>query len=135
MKAEIDILLLEDDEDFILTLKELLEGFSCRVTTANNGVEGLQQVMASDFDVILCDLVMPTFPGDKFYVAVERAKPHLASRFIFMTGHQADPKWDRFVREVDGLLLWKPFQAHELLSALRTVKRKSRGLAGNAATG
>jgi len=50
----------------------------------------------------------------------------LCKRFIFMTGHKADPKWDSFIRGVRGLILWKPFQMHELLTAMRTIFRRSR---------
>jgi len=57
---------------------------------------------------------------------VERVKPMLCKRFIFMTGHKADPKWDSFIRGVRGLILWKPFQMHELLTAMRTIFRRSR---------
>jgi len=120
------VLLLEADNEFAATVKKFLELYSCRVTRARNGVEGLQQIIRTDFDVILCDMVMPTFPGDKFYIAVERIKPRYSERFIFMTGHKADPKWDAFIRSVRGLTLWKPFPMHDLLTAMRTVFRRSR---------
>ena len=120
------ILLLEDDDQFASILQEFLELYSCKVTRVKDGVEGLRRIVTADFDLILCDMVMPTFPGDKFYIAVERVKPMLCKRFIFMTGHKADPKWDSFIRSVRGLILWKPFQMHDLLIAMRTVFRRSR---------
>ena len=120
------ILLLEDDDQFASILQEFLELYSCKVTRVKDGVEGLRRIVTADFDLILCDMVMPTFPGDKFYIAVERVKPILCKRFIFMTGHKADPKWDSFIRSVRGLILWKPFQMHDLLIAMRTVFRRSR---------
>jgi len=49
----------------------------------------------------------------------------LCCRFVFTSGHRADPKIDLFIRSVRGLVLWKPFQAHELLDALKTVLRKA----------
>jgi CheY-like chemotaxis protein len=58
-----------------------------QVTNVPLGAEGVQQVLASDFDAIVCDMVMPNFPGDMFYLAVQRARPHLCQRFIFITGH------------------------------------------------
>ncbi len=120
------ILLLEDDDQFASILQEFLELYSCKVTRVKNGVEGLRRIVTADFDLILCDMVMPTFPGDKFYIAVERVKPMLCKRFIFMTGHKADPKWDSFIRGVRGLMLWKPFQMHDLLIAMRTIFRRTR---------
>src|SRR6266550_4111111 len=122
----LSILLLEDDDELAVTLQGFLESCSCKVTRLENGVEGLRRIMVEDFDLVLCDLVMPTFPGDKFYLAVERVKPALCKRFIFMTGHKADPKWDSFIRSVRGLILWKPFQMHDLLIAMRTILRRTR---------
>lgn len=120
------VLVLEDDLELTLLLREVLQANSFQVVTAKDGVEGLKHVMAGDFDVILCDLMMPNLPGDMFYLAVQRARPHLAKRFVFMTGHRADPKWDAFARKVGALILWKPFQMQDLLDALQGVIRKTR---------
>jgi hypothetical protein len=38
----------------------------------------------------------------------------------------ADPKWDAFIRSVHGLLLWRPFQMHELLGVVQMVISRSR---------
>jgi len=78
------VLLLEDDPVSANLLKSFLEERNFRVTHVTGGAEGVQKVMAVDFDVILCDMVMPAFPGDMFYRAVERTRPHLCRRFIFM---------------------------------------------------
>jgi hypothetical protein len=69
-------------------------------------------------------MIMPGFPGDMFYRAVERSRPHLCKRFLFMTGHNGDPQIDTFIRSVRGLMIWKPFQLHELLQGLKVVAGK-----------
>lgn len=120
------ILLLEDDGQLAANLKEILESHQYLVTIVSDGAAGLQQLLAADFDVIVCDMVMPGFPGDMFHMAVQRTRPHMCKRFVFTTGHRADPKIDAFIRRVKGLMLWKPFQVHELLDAIETVLRKSR---------
>lgn len=121
------ILLVEDQADFADTLKTLLQEERYQVTCVKDGVEGMRQIMASDFDVILCDLVMPHLPGDMFYFGVERVKPHLCKRFLFITGHKADPKWDAFIRRVRGAVLWKPFPMQDLLMAIQQVLKKAAG--------
>jgi CheY-like chemotaxis protein len=120
------ILVLDDDKDFILLIKEFLSSQHFEVIAVENGVEGVKQVMATDFDVILCDMAMPKLPGDMFYLAVERTKPHLCKRFIFMTGHRGDSKIDEFIRRVKGLMLWKPFEMYMLTDAIQTVLKKNR---------
>src|SRR6266516_3715539 len=108
------ILLLEDDDQFASILQEFLELYSCKVTRVKDGVEGLRRIVTADFDLILCDMVMPTFPGDKFYIAVERVKPILCKRFLFMTGHRVKLEYDFFMRNIGGFMLWKPFETREL---------------------
>jgi CheY-like chemotaxis protein len=53
------ILLLDDDSDLADTLKLLLESRNFVVTTVANGVDGLREIMSLDFDVIICDMMMP----------------------------------------------------------------------------
>lgn len=115
------VLILEDDLDFAQILCLFLEDHSFTVTCVSNGVDGLRQIMAQDFDVILCDLMMPNLPGDKFHMAVERAKKHLTKNFIFMTGHMADPRWAVFLSKASGPVLGKPFSLDELLSTIQTL--------------
>src|SRR5271154_6963583 len=93
------ILLLDDDIDLSDTLKMLLESRNFVVTTVKNGVEGLHEIMAFDFDVVMCDVMMPAMPGDMFYLAVQRTKPHLCKRFIFITGHTGNQKIDDFLKK------------------------------------
>jgi two-component system, OmpR family, response regulator len=116
------ILLLEDDEDFRNIIKEFLESHFYNVVTVRNGVEGVREIMASDFEVILCDMMMPTLPGDMFYLAVERMRPYLCERFIFMTGYKGDSKVSDFVKKVNGTMLNKPFHVNDLLEMIAFVQ-------------
>jgi CheY-like chemotaxis protein len=118
------VLILEDDVALGIMLKESLQAQNYLVTVVPSGAEGLKQILANDFDVILCDMVMPNFPGDMFYLAVERARPYLCKRFIFMTGHQGDRKIEQFIRRIRGLMLWKPFELHVLFEAMQVITRK-----------
>ena len=112
------ILLLEDDEQFSDTLKTFLESHFFEVVAVRNGVEGVREVMAGDFEIIICDMMMPTLPGDMFYLAVERMRPHLCSRFIFITGLRGHPKINEFIKRVNGTILSKPFHVDDLLEII-----------------
>jgi DNA-binding response OmpR family regulator len=118
------ILVLEDDVTLAGMLKDALKAQHLLVTVVSNGAEGLKHILTEDFNIILCDMVMPNFPGDMFYRAVERARPHLCKRFIFMTGHHGDRKIEQFIRGIRGLILWKPFQMHVLFEAIQAVSSK-----------
>ena len=57
------ILLLEDDVQFREIMREFLNSHGFQVVAVENGVEGVHEVLASDFEVILCDMMMPTLPA------------------------------------------------------------------------
>jgi CheY-like chemotaxis protein len=120
------ILLIDDDLLLAETLKQLLEAHNFVVTVVHDGVEGIREVMKLDFDVILCDLMMPQMPGDMFYLAVQKAKPHLASRFIFITGHGKNARLGAFLNQVNGLVLNKPASTQELIRAISLVITRTR---------
>ncbi len=110
------VLLLEDDPSFNKIIKVFLTESGYTVTAVQNGVEGIREVLAGDFVAILCDMMMPTLPGDLFYRAVERARPHLCARFVFMTGHLGSRA--NFIQSVNGFVLQKPFQLKDLLDSI-----------------
>ena len=119
------LLLLEDDRFFGEFLREYFDGQGYAVTLVPNGADGVREILQSDFDVIICDMLMPKLPGNMFYLAVQRTKPHLCKRFLFITGHAADPKIGDFIKEVNGVMLAKPFRVEDLSRALKSVEGRS----------
>ncbi len=120
-----NILLVDDDVELADTLKALLEGYNFLVTTVGNGVEALREVMRLDFDVIICDMLMPEMPGDMFYLAVQKTKPELCRRFLFITGHSGNPKVDSFLKRVNGLVVYKPVPTEELVRMISFVLKQN----------
>lgn len=123
------ILVLEDDEAFRSFVKRLLTEEGFEVTSVLNGVDGVHQVLAHDFDAILCDMVMPTLAGDMFYRAVERMRPHLCRRFIFVTGQYEQAKVKEFLANTGGSILLKPFQIEDLREMLSFIELRNLHLA------
>src|SRR3954462_9839044 len=108
------VLLVDDDATFQEIMKDFLVECGYDVVAVQNGVEGVHEVLASDFEVILCDMMMPTLPGDMFFRAVERMRPHLCDRFVFMTGHRNNTKVNDFIENVHGTILTKPFHVDDV---------------------
>lgn len=123
------ILLLDDDIDLAYTLKHLLETHNFVVTTVPNGVEGLREIMSFDFDLIMCDMMMPRMPGDMFYFAVERTKPHLCPRFIFITGYPDKPEVVNFLGGLpEAVVLTKPIAQDDLIRTISFVLKRNGSL-------
>ncbi len=118
------VLLLEDDSSFREIITTLLTESGYEVRAVQSGVEGIQEVLAGDFAVILCDMMMPGLPGDLFFYAVDRARPHLCERFVFMTGRRGDAMANDFISAVLAPTLLKPFGFQELFDALQEVEQR-----------
>jgi DNA-binding response OmpR family regulator len=116
------VLLLEDDPAFKEIMQDFLTESGFEVVAVQNGVEGVHQVLAGDFEIILCDMMMPALPGDMFFRAVERMRPHLCDRFVFMTGHRNNQKVNEFIASVNGTILTKPFHVDDLLEMVAFIQ-------------
>jgi CheY-like chemotaxis protein len=120
-----NILLVDDDEALADTLKLLLESRNFVVSTAKNGLEALHEVQDFDFDVIICDMLMPKMAGDMFYLAVQKTKPALAKRFLFVTGHAGNPKVESFLKSIDALVVFKPVLTDDLVGMISLVLKRT----------
>jgi len=115
------VLLLDDDLDLCEILKSVIEWHRYEVTVVHRGVEGVREIMERDYDAIVCDIMMPNMPGDMFYLAVQQLKPHLCRRFIFITGHEANPAVNAFLKLAAGLVLLKPLATDQLITKIAQV--------------
>jgi len=122
------VLLLEDDVSFREVIKAFLTEAGYTVVEAQSGVEGIREVLACDFAVIVCDMMMPGLAGDLFYRAVERARPRLCERFIFMTGRRGDSTANDFIKTVNGHALIKPFRLDRLIEAIDGLGARSQAI-------
>ena len=119
------ILLVDDDAELAETLKIVLEAHNFVVAIQPNGAAALRELQAIDYDVILCDMMMPELAGDLFYLAVKKIKPELTDRFIFVTGNAEDPKVESFLHSIDALVLFKPVLLVELVEMISLVLQRT----------
>jgi len=121
------VLLVDDNAELAQTYRELLEAFDYRVTTAGDGQPALKFIVENEVDAIVCDLSMPHMEGDEFYEAARRARPEVARRFIFLTGHMNNPRFDPFLKRENLRVLYKPVPMANLLEALKTLLAETAG--------
>jgi CheY-like chemotaxis protein len=58
-----DVLLVDDEEQFLKVLSQRMEGRGLKVDTSTSGEEALKRVKGKDFDAIVLDLAMPGMSG------------------------------------------------------------------------
>lgn len=109
------VLLLEDDPVFNELIRDFLTGNGYTVVAVQNGIDGVREILAGEFAMILCDMNMPKLSGEMFFRAVERIRPELCVKFVFMSGDRGNSEMNDFIEKVGGFLLRKPFQLSDLL--------------------
>lgn len=113
------ILIVDDEERILSSLKRLLRT-QFDVTTAESGKIGLDILFSdTNFDAILCDVMMPEIDGKDFYEIVKEKFPNLADRLIFLTGGTFTMRTSKFISEVTNPVLDKPVEFHILLTTIK----------------
>jgi two-component system, cell cycle sensor histidine kinase and response regulator CckA len=111
--------LLVVDDDRNLTQGLYRQFNKCDVKTVNSGHDALELLLSdSNFDVILCDLMMPGMTGPELYESVIAAQPGLQKKFVFMTGGAFTPQVRAFLDQDWVRCLSKPFIWTDLLRIL-----------------
>lgn len=116
------VLVVDDDHDLAVLLGEVLTYENCEVDIAGNGMEAMDCLRTGDYEAVLCDLMMPRVDGEALYNDVVRDYPHLAERFLFVTG-QASRKagFSDFVLRTGNQVIEKPFDIQQLRLAIREI--------------
>jgi PAS domain S-box-containing protein len=121
-------ILVVDDEPMVLrALQRTLES-DHEVTAMSSAAEALC-LLAQDpnFDLILCDLMMPDATGMDLYESL-LARSELAQRVVFLTGGAFTPRAADFLAAVPNLHLDKPFSPSDLLAFVqRFLRDQGRG--------
>jgi CheY-like chemotaxis protein len=110
-------LLVIDDEKLIATAIQRVLQLDHDVACAMRAEDALELFNRGEqFDVILCDLMMPTMTGMELYAALLRLAPEQARRFIFVTGGACSVEARAFMATVPNAFVEKPFTAQALRS-------------------
>lgn len=130
MSAKHKILLVDDDKDFVDTIRTVLESSGYEVVAAYDGQGCLERAKAEAPDVIVLDIMMRTI-GDGMYVA-QHLRQDEATRsipIIVASGINRVPPYSLWPDEawlpVD-MFMEKPLDPEALLEEIRKILGGSR---------
>lgn len=121
------ILIIDDDRPVAAAIAFELEAHD--VVVAESGREALEILRREkDFDLILCDLMMPEVTGMDVYESIRLLDPALLQRVVLMTGGAFTSRAREFLSKVSASVIEKPFQTGELLAIVdaTTARREPR---------
>ena len=113
------ILVVDDEPALGPAVRGLFAG-EHDVVVAVSGREALARLVDDpDFDVILCDLMMPDLTGMDLFEELKAIRPELAEHFVFMTGGALTGRVEEFFKKYPNRCIQKPFDLAELRSLVR----------------
>ena len=113
------ILLAEDSGPLRRMTRRLLERAGYEVLEAPDGLAAMERFRQhrSEVDLALLDVVMPEQDGRATFDALREIEPRLP--VLFMTGYGAEVLSSAFLERDDVHIIAKPFEARELVRAVR----------------
>jgi CheY-like chemotaxis protein len=112
------VLVVDDDSGIRDSLAACLEAEGYHVSTASNGVSGLDQLRAAPPDLVIVDLIMPVMNGHQFISRVRGDPATAGVRLVLMTG--STPRPGAELPDVDAVLP-KPFELDELMALVHRL--------------
>ena len=113
------ILVVDDERDIRELIKNILLPRAYQVILAENGKEALEVFDKTAPDLIISDIRMPKMDGFEFLKTVRGRKGGAAVPFLFLSAYSQEANLVQARRLAVDDYLFKPFDAHELLDAVR----------------
>ena len=117
------ILVIEDDLSILTGLQDNLSMEGYEVSTAVNGIDGLNLILEKNFDLLILDIMLPGMNGFEICKKVKKEKPLLP--IIILTARSSE------MDKIAGLdygaddYMCKPFSIAELLARIRAILRRT----------
>ena len=108
------ILVVEDEPIIAGLLSDMLMADGHSVDAVNTGRAALEKLAASSYDLIVSDLRMPVLDGRGLYRELEKSRPEMLPRIVFVTGSALDPGNEEFLARTAVPWLAKPFTIGDL---------------------
>ncbi|AIE72566.1 MULTISPECIES: response regulator transcription factor [unclassified Synechocystis] len=119
------LLLVDDDPNLILLVKDYLEYQGYQVTTAANGREALDILATTVPDMIICDVMMPEMDG---YAFIEQVRQNANISWIPVMFLSAKGQSHNRVKGLNvgaDVYMAKPFEPEELAAQVQSSLRQA----------
>ena len=123
------ILVIDDERKVLSAFEETLRGLGHEVSTACQAETGLEQLRASEFDVVILDIRMPGMDGLQALEQIKSSWPRLP--VIVMTGHGTMETAIEATKRGAFDYQLKPFQPAEMVAHHRTSDARVAGSCRN----
>ena len=118
------ILLVDDEITMVKYLSKRLIKKGFDISTAYNGLDALELMKESNFDVVLLDVLMPGMDGIETLREIKRIKP--MTEVIMLTGHASVEVGIEGMKAGAFNYIMKPFDPNELITEINLACEQRR---------
>jgi two-component system, NtrC family, nitrogen regulation response regulator NtrX len=118
------ILVIDDERSIRNTLKEILEFEKFEVEIAEDGIEGLEKLEKTNFDVVLCDIKMPRMDGIEVLEKIHELDPD--ATVVMISGHGTIETAVEAIKKGAYDFISKPLDLNRLLITIRNATDKTK---------
>lgn len=116
------ILVIDDDEQMRVLLRQVMEWSGYTVIDAENGRKGMQKQRKEPVDLVITDLIMPEQEGLETITALKKEFPDVKIVAISGGGRIGPEAYLPAARELGADLVFsKPFDVKEFVTAVREL--------------
>jgi DNA-binding NtrC family response regulator len=121
-KQKVNLMVVDDEERFLESIKKRLEVRDFNVITVNRGDKAIEAARENPIDVVLLDLKMPGMNGEKTLAELKKVDRWL--EVIILTGHGSTDSVVECIDKGAYFYLQKPCELELLLSVLSEAYRR-----------
>lgn len=110
------VLVVDDEPEMAIALRETLRRDGYRVSLAQNGQEAIEKISREDYGWVISDVRMPSVDGWELLSRLKEKSP--LTRVIFMTAYGTVPQAVEAMKQGAVNFLTKPFKAEDLRKIL-----------------
>lgn len=121
----INILLVDDETEFVEVMSKRLKKRNMNVTKAHSGSEGIRTLKKNDFDVAIVDLKMEDMDGLEVLKIFKKMSPEMP--VIILTGHGSEENARLGLKLGAFDYLIKPYGFNELINKICIAASKKTG--------
>jgi CheY-like chemotaxis protein len=92
-----------------------------KVEIALDGKSALEKLEHAEYDVVLCDVMMPGLTGLDVYRQVRLRNEALAARFVFATGGLFNQELSDSVKRLSNMIVEKPYDPKALRQTIEAA--------------
>jgi CheY-like chemotaxis protein len=120
------VMVVDDEVHISELVDDVLSRHGATVQISNSGSDAYERLRSKDYDLIICDQLMPGLSGQSLYRLMESANPAMNQRFLFMTGDVITAQAKQFFTQSGVQFLRKPFRIQDLLEAVEGLFSRSQ---------